>query len=193
MRKKVFKYTIGIALGVICLGFMLSCVNNGSNPAEILKQRIDKAEMVVYVDSIYGARLFYPEFFHVDSIGKYYVQFSYSDENVKELCLEYDIIPPRLFDSSEEAVRILSNDSLTTASKVKKGSFVITQEYECFPRLKCIMKHYKTIHGWARYSLTYEKQYEDAVERLTKMVVDWKIYDEDIPKCFTDVCDFLDI
>lgn len=192
MKKKLFKYTIRIVLGLICLGHVLSCVNNGNNPAEILKQRIDKAEMVVYVDSIYGARILYPVFFHVDSIGKYYASFSYSDKDVKELNLYYIICPPRWIESSKEYVRI-NTDSLTTFSKVKLGSFIMTQEYEYFPQLKSVSKYSNTILGWTSYTLTYEKQYEDAVGRLTRMVEDWKIYDEDIPKWFTDICDFLDI
>ena len=192
MRKKVFKYTIRIVLGLICFGTLLSCVNNSNDPAEILKRRIDKAEMVEYIDTVRNARLLYPDFFKIDSVGKYYASFSYSDKDVKELNLYYIIYPPRWIESSKEYVRI-NTDSLTTFSKVKLGSFIMTQEYEYFPQLKSVSKYSETIHGWTSYTLTYEKQYEDAVGRLTRMVDDWKIYDEDNPKWFTDICDFLDI
>lgn len=182
-----------VVAGVLFLLIGLaSCNDQSSDPVAILKQRIEKAEMVEYVDTIYGARLLYPDFFKVDSVGKYYAIFSYSDKNVKELNLFYEIYPPRLFDNSKEAVRMLS-DSLTTCSKVKKGSFILTQEYKQFPQIKCVSKFDKAPHGWASYSLTYEKQYEEAVERIIKMLKDWKIYDKEIPEWFTDMCDFLDI
>lgn len=69
----------------------------------------------------------------------------------------------------------------------------MTQEYENYPQIRSVFKYYKTIHGWTCYTLTYEKQYEDAVEILIKMVKDWKIYNENYPKWFDDMCDFLDI
>ena len=183
----------GFVFGILILLFsQVSCDRNRNNSIAILKQRIENANMKEYVDSIYGARLLYPYFFHVDTIGKYYVSYSYLDENVKTLSLEYDILPPRMFDNSKEAVRRLS-DSLTTSSKVKKRSFILTQEYENYPQIRSVFKYYKTIHGWTCYTLTYEKQYEDAVEILIKMVKDWKIYNENYPKWFDDMCDFLDI
>lgn len=186
------KKIITIIIIVLFTGCYVSCDNNSDDPIEILRQRIDKAEMVEYVDTLYGAKLLYPDFFRVDSIGKIYADFSYSDENVKNLSLSYFIYPPRIFDNSKDAVRKLS-DSLTTFSRVKERSFIMTEEYEYFPQIKCVFKFYKTRHGWTSYTLTYDKQYEDAVERLIKMVKDWKIYDEDTPRWFSDMCDFLDV
>ena len=66
------------------------------------------------------------------------------------------------------------------------------QEYEYFPQIKCVFKFSKTRHGWTSYILTYEKQYEEAVDRLIEIVTDWKIYDKDMPEWFSDMCDFLD-
>lgn len=193
---KIIKYTSRIVFGLLTLFWGLvglaSCNDNSNDPAEILRQRIESAEMVEYTDTIYGAKLLYPDFFKIDSVGKCYASFSYSDENIMELNLFYFIFPPRLFDNSKEAVRKLS-DSLTTSSKVKGGSFILAQEYEQFPQIKDVSKYYHTRHGWTSYTLTYDKQYEDAVERLIKMVKNWKIYEEDIPKWLTDIFDFLDI
>ena len=191
MSKKIIKYTRIIVLGLITFGALSSCSNNSSDPAEILKRRIDKCKMVEYTDTFYGAKLLYPDFFKIDSVGKCYASFSYSDENIKELNLFYFIYPPRLIENSKEYVRI-STDSLTTFSKVKSGSFIQTDEYEHFPEIKCVFKFYKSKHGWTSYILTYEKKYEDAVERLIDMVKDWKIYSEDYPEWVTDMFDFLD-
>ena len=185
------KKLIPIIILLIC-GFV-SCNTNSNDPVEILKQKINKAEMVEYVDTIYGAKLLYPDFFKVDSVGRASAFFSYSDENVKILNFEYYISPPRLFDSTKEAVRFMTSNPLATSSEVKTGSFIITEEYENFPHDKCVSKYYKTKYGWASYSLTYEKEYEDAVKRLIKMVKDWKVYDDNVPEWFTDMCDFFDI
>lgn len=182
------KKIIAIIFFLLFTGCYISCDNNSNDPIEILKQRINKAEMVEYVDTIYGAKLLYPDFFTIDSV---YGSFSYSDENVKELKLSYFIYPPRFIENSKEYV-CRHTDSLTTFSKVKTGSFIITEEYEYFPQIKCVSKFYKTLHGWTSYTLTYEKQYEGAVGRLVNMVEDWKIYDEDIPEWVTDIFDFLD-
>ena len=186
------KKFILIIIVVLLIGGFISCNTNSNDPVAILKQRIDKAEMVEYEDTIWGAKLLYPDFFKIDSIGKSYADFSCSDENVKELKLSYFKFPPRLIDSSKDYVRRHS-DSLSTFSRVKSGSFILTEEYEHFPQIKCVFKFYHTQYGWAGYCLTYEKQYEDAVERLIKMVKDWKIYSKDVPEWITDIYDFIDI
>lgn len=190
--KKVIEYTNRIVLALFTFGTLLSCTGNKNDSVAILKQRINNAKIVEYVDTLYGAKLFYPDFFKIDSVGKYYAIFSYSDESVKDLNLTFFIYPPRLIENSKEYVR-RNTDSLTTFSRVKTNSFIMIQEYEHFSQIKCIFKFYKTQHGWTSYTLTYEKQYEEAVERLTKMVMDWIIYDEDTAKWFSDMCDFLDI
>ncbi|MBQ9356857.1 MAG: hypothetical protein IJT98_06175 [Prevotella sp.] len=186
------KKIIVVLIFVFFTGSYVSCDNNSDDSVEILRKRTENAKMIEYVDSTYGARLFYPDFFKIDSVGKSYASFSYSDENIKDLRLSFSIYPPRLIEKSKEYVR-RNTDSLTTFSKVKSGSLVMTEEYEYFPQIKCVFKFYKTQHGWTSFCLTYEKQYEEAVERLIKMTKDWKIYDEDTPKWFCDMCDFLDI
>lgn len=186
------KKVIVIIIFAFFTGSYVSCDNNSDASVEILRKRIENAKMIVYVNSTYGAKLLYPDFFKIDSVGKSFASFSYSDENVKELNLFYWKLPPRLIENSEEYVR-RNTDSLTTFSRVRSGSFIETDEYEYFPKIKCVFKYYKTRHGWACYILTYEKEYEDAVERLMKIVKDWKIYNEDVPMWFSDICDFLDI
>lgn len=171
---------------------LASCSEKGNDSVAVLKQRIENAEMIEYVDTFYGAKILYPDIFKIDSVGDGYARFSYSDANVKELNLTYCKYPPRLFGNAEEAVKSLT-DSLTTFSRVKSGSFIMTEEKEHFPQIKCVSKFYRTLKGWTSYSLVYEKQYEEAVERLANMVKDWKIYKEDIPEWFSDMCDFLDI
>ena len=191
MGKKYIRYTSRIILSIIVLWSISSCNDNSDDPVEILRQRIEKAEMKVYVDTLYGAKLLYPDFFKIDSVGKCYASFSYSDENIKELNLFYFIYPPRFIENSKEYAR-RHTDSLTKFSRVKSGSFILTEEYEHFPEIKCVFKFYKTCHGWTSYILTYDKRYEDAVERLVDMTKDWKIYDKDLPEWFSDMCDFLD-
>lgn len=199
MNRKAFK-NINVLMALIIVSFevsfnhkaLLSYFERNSDPVKELKQKINKARMLEYVDSLHGARLLYPDFFVVDSVGKNYASFSYSDKNVKDLNLFYFKYPPRLIENPKEMARSCT-DSLTKYTRVKDGSFIEIQEYEYFPQIKCIFKFYKTQHGWTSYILTYDKRYEDAVERLIKMTMDWKVYDEDIPKWLTDLCDFLDI
>lgn len=185
------KKIIAIIIIALFTGCFISCENNSDDPVEILRRRIEKAEMKEYIDTIYGAKLLYPDFFKIDSVGKCYASFSYSDENIKELNLFYFIYPPRLIENSKEYVSI-NTDSLTSFSRVKTCSFIETEEYEYCPEIKCVSKYYKTRRSWTSYSLSYEKQYEDAVERLVDMVKDWKIYSKDYPEWVTDLFDFLD-
>jgi hypothetical protein len=148
--------------------------------------------MVEYLDTLYGAKLLYPDFFKIDSVGKYYASFSYTDSSVEVLNLYYQILPPRL-DENPKEIASSQTDSLTTFLNVKNRSYIMIEEYEYFPQIKCVFKCYRSNHGWTRYVLTYEKQYEEAVEILIKITKDWKIYDENTPEWITDMCDFFDI
>ena len=148
--------------------------------------------MVQYVDSICNAKLFYPDFFNIDTVGNDVASFSYSDKNVKVLSLSYYRYPPRVFDSTDEAIR-LESDSLNVCLKRRKSSFIIAGEFENNSQIIYLSKYYHTIHGWSCYSLTYEKQYEDAVKRLINEIKDWKIYTGNTPECVVDICDFLNI
>ena len=142
----------------------MSCGRDVNDPMEVLKHRIDKAEMVQYIDSICNAKLFYPDFFNIDTVGNDVAGFSYSDKNVKVLSL-----------------------------KRRKSSFIIAGEFENNSQITYLSKYYHTIHGWSCYSLTYEKQYEDAVKRLINEIKDWKIYAGNTPEWIVDLCDFLDV
>lgn len=193
MRKTFIKYSVAVVLVLIILiGSWVLCGRIINDPVAVLKHRIDKAEMVQYIDSICNAKLFYPDFFNIDTIGNDRACFSYSDKNVKVLSLSYYRYPPRMLGTSNEAVRFLS-DSLNVCSKVRKRSFIIVGEDEKDSPITYFSKYYHTIHGWTCYTLTYEKQYEDAVKRLINEIKDWKIYAGNTPEWVVDVCDFLDV
>ena len=101
---------------------------------------------------------------------------------------------PRIIDDSKEYVyNLVASDSLFECVEKKESSFILAGGYKSDSPITGLYKHYRTIHGWGCYTLVYDKQYEDAVERLIKMQEDWKIYNDDIPEWFTDICDFLDI
>ena len=195
MRKFNMKFSMSVVVILtilISISSCMSCGRNVNDPMEVLKHRIDTAEMVQYVDAICNAKLLYPDFFNIDTIGNEVAGFSYSDKNVKVLSLSYYRYPPRMLGTSNEAVRFLS-DSLNVCSKVRKRSFIIVGEDEKDSPITYFSKYYHTIHGWTCYTLTYEKQYEDAVEKLVKMIKDWKIYTDDTPEWIVDLCDFLDV
>ena len=193
MRKPIIKYSVAVVFVLIILiSSWVLCGRKINDPVAVLKHRIDKAEMVQYVDTVCNAKLFYPDFFDIDTIGNDRACFSYSDKNVKVLSLSYYRYPPRMLGTSNEAVRFLS-DSLNVCSKVRKRSFIIVGEDEKDSPITYFSKYYHTIHGWNCYTLTYEKQYEDAVEKLVKMIKDWKIYTDDTPEWIVDLCDFLDV
>lgn len=195
MRKFNMKFSMSVVVILTILISISSCMSCGriiNDPVAVLKHRIDKAEMVQYIDTIRNAKLFYPDFFDIDTIGNDRACFSYSDKNVKVLSLSYYRYPPRMLGTSNEAVRFLS-DSLNVCSKVRKRSFIIVGEDEKDSPITYFSKYYHTIHGWICYTLTYEKQYEDAVEKLVKMIKDWKIYTDDTPEWIVDLCDFLDV
>jgi len=195
MRKFNMKFSMFVVVILTILISISSCMSCGrdvNDPMEVLKHRIDKAEMVQYIDSICNAKLFYPDFFNIDTVGNDVASFSYSDKNVKVLSLSYYRYPPRVFDSTDEAIRLLS-DSLDFCLKRRKNSFIIAGEFENNSQITYLSKYYHTIHGWSCYTLTYEKQYEDAVKRLINEIKDWKIYTGNTPECVVDVCDFLDI
>ncbi|MBR3432473.1 MAG: hypothetical protein IKH05_02880 [Bacteroidaceae bacterium] len=195
MRKFNMKFSMSVVVILTILISISSCMSCGrdvNDPVQALKCRIDKAEMVQYVDSICNAKLFYPDFFNIDTVGNDVAGFSYSDKNVKVLSLSYYRYPPRVFDSTDEAIRLLS-DSLDFCLKRRKNSFIIAGEFENNSQITYLSKYYHTIHGWSCYSLTYEKQYEDAVKRLINEIKDWKIYTGNTPECVVDICDFLNI
>ena len=181
----------GVILIILISSWVL-CGRKINDPVAVLKHRIDKAEMMQYVDTVCNAKLFYPDFFDIDTIGNDRACFSYSDKNVKVLSFSYYRYPPRMLGTSNEAVRLLS-DSLNVCLKERKGSFIIAGEDEKDSPIRYLSKYYHTIHGWTCYTLTYEKQYGDAVERLVKMIKDWKIYTGDTPEWIVDMCDFWDI
>ena len=184
--------TIRTAIALITItGSMMSC-RDSNDPVAVLKHRIDNAKMMEYVDSLHGAKVLYPDFFHIDSIGEHEASFSYSDKDVKVLILSYHTWPPRIFDTSHEAVRLFS-DSLNVCLEEKTSSFTMTGEQEKNSPITYLEKANSTSHGWALYTLTYEKKYEDAVERLTEMIKDWKIYNDKHPKWIQDIFYFLDI
>ena len=80
---------------VLLISF-ISCKDDSNDPAEILKKRIDNAEMIEYIDSAHGAKLLYPDFFLVDTAKEFSdVRFYYSDEKVKEISLNLSYYPPR--------------------------------------------------------------------------------------------------
>ena len=195
MRKFNMKFSMSVVVILtilISISSCMSCGRNVNDPMEVLKHRIDTAEMVQYVDAICNAKLLYPDFFNIDTIGNEVAGFSYSDKNVKVLSLSYYRYPPRMLGTSNEAVRLLS-DSLNVCLKERKGSFIIAGEDEKDSPIRYLSKYYHTIHGWTCYTLTYEKQYEDAVKRLINEIKDWKIYAGNTPEWVVDVCDFLDI
>ena len=195
MRKFNMKFSMSVVVILtilISISSCMSCGRNVNDPMEVLKHRIDTAEMVQYVDAICNAKLLYPDFFNIDTIGNEVAGFSYSDKNVKVLSLSYYRYPPRMLGTSNEAVRLLS-DSLNVCLKERKGSFIIAGEDEKDSPIRYLSKYYHTIHGWSCYTLTYEKQYEDAVKRLINEIKDWKIYAGNTPEWVVDVCDFLDI
>ena len=195
MRKFNMKFSMSVVVILTILISISSCMSCGrdvNDPMEVLKHRIDKAEMVQYVDAICNAKLLYPDFFNIDTIGNDRACFSYSDEDVKVLSLSYYRYPPRMLGTSNEAVCLLS-DSLNVCSKVRKRFFIMAGEDEKDSPITYLSKYYHTIHGWTCYTLIYEKQHEDAVERLVKMIKDWKIYTDDTPEWVVDVCDFLDV
>ena len=195
MRKFNMKFSMSVVVILtilISISSCMSCGRNVNDPMEVLKHRIDKAEMVQYVDAICKAKLLYPDFFNIDTIGNDVAGFSYSDKNVKVLSLSYYRYPPRVFGSTDEAIRLLS-DSLNVCLKRRKSSFIIAGEFENNSQIIYLSKYYHTIHGWSCYSLTYEKQYEDAVKRLINEIKDWKIYTGNTPECVVDICDFLNI
>jgi len=193
MRKSIIKYSMAVVLVLIMLiSSWVLCGRNINDPVAVLKHRIDKAEMMQYVDTVCSAKLLYPDFFDIDTIGNDWACFSYSDKNVKVLSLSYCRYPPRMLGTSNEAVRLLS-DSLNVCLKRRKSSFIISGEFENNSQITYLSKYYHTIHGWSCYTLTYEKQYEDAVKRLINEIKDWKIYAGNTPEWVVDVCDFLDI
>lgn len=195
MRKFNMKFSMSVVVILtilISISSCMSCGRNVNDPMEVLKHRIDKSEMVQYVDAICNAKLLYPDFFNIDTIGNDVAGFSYSDKNVKVLSLSYYRYPPRVFGSTDEAIRLLS-DSLDFCLKRRKNSFIIVGEFENNSQIIYLSKYYHTIHGWSCYSLAYEKQYEDAVKRLINEIKDWKIYTGNTPECVVDICDFLNI
>ena len=99
-----------VGLTSVCF---ISCENKSNDPAEILRERIDKAEMIEYIDSVHGVKLLYPDFFRVDTTGKLdNIRFYYSDEHVKELSLGLSYYHPRFIENIDKIIGLFESDSL---------------------------------------------------------------------------------
>lgn len=74
-----------ICITCLLLSFIVIACNNSNDPVERLKQKIDKAEMVEYIDSVHGVKLLYPNIFSIKKVDNYCAEFNYSDKDVKEI------------------------------------------------------------------------------------------------------------
>lgn len=184
---------------IVCLALIsvcfISCENKSNDPVKNLKKRIDKAEMIEYIDSVYGAKLLYPDFFKVDTTGeREHVRFYYSDENIKELSLGLYYYPPRLFENVDRIIHIYELDSLYVCIEKKKYSCIMKGKDGLNFEYTCLCKCAKGRYGWIACTLTYEPQYENSVIRLSKNVKKWKpMPPRNVPVWLSDLCDFLDI
>ena len=177
---------------VLLISF-ISCKDDSNDPAEILKKRIDNAEMIEYIDSAHGAKLLYPDFFLVDTTKEFSdVRFYYSDEKVKEISLNLSYYPPR-FINIKKIIDIYESDSLYECIEKKKHSFIMKGKDGPNAEYTYLCKYKKGSYWWIVCTLTYEPQYERSVERLSKMVKNWKpMPPEGIPVWISEICDFLD-
>ena len=169
-KKKVF------VLLVLLLSFIVIACNNSNDPVERLKQKIDKAEMVEYIDSVHltTVKMLYPDFFSVKKENGQRAEFYYSDQDVKELVLSFHAIPPRIFENTEKALKIISG-SLDICIKKRSDYFILKSEESDPSSFVLLTKYYRTkFGGWICVSILYEKKYEKAVTRLTKQVMKWK-------------------
>jgi hypothetical protein len=182
-----------ILLILVLLICFISCKNDSDDPVEILKKRIDNAEMIEYIDSAHGAKLLYPDFFLVDTTREVEdVRFYYTDENVKELSLGLSYIPPR-FMNIDRFIRICESDSLYVCIEKKKHSCIMKGKDGPNAEYTYLCKYKKGNYWWIVCTLTYEPQYERSVKRLSRMVKNWKpMPPEGIPVWISEICDFLD-
>ena len=182
-----------IILAIVCL--ISSCESNSDDPAEILKKRIDQAEMIEYIDSVHGAKLLYPDFFRVDTTEeREHVRFYYSDENIKELSIGLFFYPPRLFQNVDVFIHRYESDSLYTCIEKKNHSCIMKGKDGPNSEYIYLIKYAKGRYGWIACTLTYEPQYENSVKRLIYNVKKWKpMPPENVPVWLSDIFDFLDI
>ena len=172
---------------IITISFIVAC-NNMDDSVARLKQKIDKAEMVEYIDSVHltTVKMLYPDFFSVKKENGQRAEFYYSDQDVKELVLSFHAIPPRIFENTEKALKIIS-DSLDICIKKRSDYFILKSEESDPSSFVLLTKYYRTkFGGWICVSILYEKKYEKAVTRLTKQVMKWKPLSD---KLFPDMPD----
>ena len=200
MKKKEIKictWTIGLVT-IVCLVLMLICLflceKGSDDPVKILKNKIDKAEMIEFVDSFYSAKLLYPDFFRVDTTGKLDdIRFYFSDENVKDLSLGLSYYPPRSFENIDNFIRICESDSMYVCLEKKKRSFILKGKDGPNSEYIYLIKYTKGRYWWIVCTLTYEPQYENSVKRLIKIVKKLKPMPDENTPVWSDICDFLDI
>lgn len=181
-----------VGLTSVCF---ISCENKSNNPAEILRERIDKAEMIEYIDSVHGVKLLYPDFFRVDTTGKLdNIRFYYSDEHVKELSLGLSYYHPRLFRNVNVIIHRYDSDSLYMCLEKKKRSCLFKGKDGPNSEYIYLIKYAKGPYWWIACTLSYEPQYENSVKRLIYNVKKWKpMPPENVPVWLSDIFDFLDI
>ena len=181
-----------VGLTSVCF---ISCENKSNDPAEILRERIDKAEMIEYIDSVHGVKLLYPDFFRVDTTGKLdNIRFYYSDEHVKELSLGLSYYHPRFIENIDKIIGLFESDSLYVCLEKKKRSCLLKGKDGPNSEYIYLIKYAKGPYWWIACTLTFEPQYENSVKRLIYIVKKWKAMPpENVPVWLSDILDFLDI
>ena len=147
---------------------------------EELKQMIDSASIKVYKEKRYGVMAPYPDFFEVDttsspSAGRFNYPFIADDSiNLSTgigivMFVEENIEKWNI----KEAVQNLE-DSATVCLGHGKDYFILSSYMENYPIIHSIEKCFLVNGNWINYTLYYDIRYENAVERLIKMVKEWQ-------------------
>ena len=189
MNKKLLE--LCFLLTVAGLGVFLMRPKALVTPEDVLRHKIDEAAMMEYVDTTYNAKLLYPDFFSADTTQGNNGTFYYTDRDVKDLRIWLFFYPPRMFDSVDDIANLHLKSNYTCENKTRhscilKGMDGPNSEYVY------LCKCYRSRHGWASCTLSYEPRYEDAVGRLVRAVKKWKICEKGSSEWFSDLCDILD-
>lgn len=137
-----------------------------------LKERVDTARMITYVDSTYNVGLCYPSFFVIVDTEPGTARFRYPSDSVNEIALTMFVEPNVEGWNIKDAVEHLT-DSNCTCAKQGDDYYMMSGMFSDNPLALFYEKCFLIDGKWVNLTLYYLAEYETAIGRLIDSVKCW--------------------
>ena len=143
-----------------------------SNATQQLKQRIDSAKMISYVDKAFNVQISYPDFFAVCDTFPGTARFSYLNDSVNDIKMVLFVEPNVEGWDIAEAVGHLS-DSVNVCMSQGDDYFIMSGRLSESPSVLFLEKCFLIDGNWVDYTIYYNSSHEKVTGRLLDTVIKW--------------------